>query len=249
MALPPLPPATGDRRLHEAAQAMEALLLKQIVKSSGAFGGGQSAGSGIRADLFADALADAVARAGGIGIAAELERSLGQPDHAPVSPVPLSSPGAATVGAPRTLAHPLTGARLTSAYGPRTDPFTGLPARHDGLDLAAPEGSAIAAAATGVVKSVGPRGGYGLAVEIDHGGGVVSLYGHASEILVQEGDPVSAGQAIARVGDTGRSTGPHLHFEVRVHGRTVDPSHVLKVYGQRADEHGERSLSAAARTP
>jgi murein DD-endopeptidase MepM/ murein hydrolase activator NlpD len=249
MALAPLPSAPDDRRLHQAAEAMEALLLKQIVRSSGAFGGGESAGSGVRADLFADTLADAVAHAGGIGIAAELERSLSQPTggipNAAHAPSTISSGAGVVAG----LTQPLTSARLTSGFGIRIDPLTGKSARHHGLDLAAPEGSTITTAAPGIVKIAGERGGYGLAVEIDHGGGVATVYGHASELLVREGDQVSAGQPIARVGDTGRSTGPHLHFELRVHGQAVDPSRALKNYGRRADETGVRSLLAAARTP
>jgi murein DD-endopeptidase MepM/ murein hydrolase activator NlpD len=88
----------------------------------------------------------------------------------------------------------------------------------------------------GVVRSAGPRGGYGNAVEIDHGNGVTTLYGHASELLVQPGQLVHAGEEIARVGSTGRSTGAHLHFEVRVGGRAVDPSKVLKAYASRAED-------------
>ena len=87
----------------------------------------------------------------------------------------------------------------------------------------------------GVVKSAGPRGGYGFAVEVDHGNGLTTLYGHASELLVSPGQAVRAGQEIARVGSTGRSTGAHLHFEVRVGGRPVDPGRVLKAYAARVE--------------
>jgi murein DD-endopeptidase MepM/ murein hydrolase activator NlpD len=86
-----------------------------------------------------------------------------------------------------------------------------------------------------VVRRAGERGGYGQALEIDHGDGVVTLYGHASELLVREGDRVDPGQPILRVGSTGRSTGAHLHFEVRVGGRPVDPGRALKIYGLRAE--------------
>jgi murein DD-endopeptidase MepM/ murein hydrolase activator NlpD len=85
-------------------------------------------------------------------------------------------------------------------------------------------------------------------VEIDHGNGVVTLYGHASELLVSAGDFVEAGTEIARVGQTGRATGPHLHFEVRQAGRPVDPLRALKVYGRRADESSGADLTAR-RTP
>jgi murein DD-endopeptidase MepM/ murein hydrolase activator NlpD len=86
-----------------------------------------------------------------------------------------------------------------------------------------------------VVRRASARGGYGAAVEIDHGAGLTTLYAHASEVLVRAGDTVEPGQAIARVGHTGRATGPHLHFEVRLDGAPVDPARALKKYALRAD--------------
>lgn len=249
-----LPAAGSDAdRIRAAARALEAMLLRQIVSSSGAFRGSDGAGSGVRADLFADALADAVARTGGIGLAASVARSLGVQPEAPgptaaslgeVPPAPV--PGAGSVAprspsprAPGSLeALPLEG-RVTSRFGVRTDPFTGLPRDHDGIDVAAPEGSPIRAASAGVVVRAGPRGGYGNTVELDHGDGTSTLYGHARELLVAPGESVAAGQEIATVGSTGRSTGPHLHLEVRQHGQPVDPARVLKIYARRADgSHG-----------
>ncbi|ABC81121.1 M23 family metallopeptidase [Anaeromyxobacter dehalogenans] len=236
-------PAAGaapaaDPRLRDAARDLEAMLLREIVRTSGAFRGGEGAGAGVRADLFADALSDAVARSGGIGLAGEITRSLGGGDGLAPAPVPGPSapPGVATV-APGALAAPLQG-RLTSAFGPRADPFTGVAARHDGVDVAAPEGTPVRAPAPGVVVRAGPRGGYGNAVEVDHGGGLVTLYGHAAEVRVRPGQVVAAGEELARVGSTGRSTGPHLHFEVRMAGRPVDPARALKIYARRADEGG-----------
>ena len=91
------------------------------------------------------------------------------------------------------------------------------------------------AARGGVVVRAGERGNYGQSVEIDHGGGVVTLYGHGSEVLVREGETVTPGQPILRVGHSGRATGPHLHFEVRVGGQPVDPGRALKIYGLRAE--------------
>jgi murein DD-endopeptidase MepM/ murein hydrolase activator NlpD len=129
--------------------------------------------------------------------------------------------------------------RITSGYGVRRDPLTGEASTHPGLDVGAPEGTPIRAPVGGVVLSAGPRGGYGNAVEIDHGNGLVTLYGHVSELLVSKGDSVVPGQDIATVGSSGRSTGPHLHFEVRVGGRPVDPGRALKKYGLRAEgSHG-----------
>jgi murein DD-endopeptidase MepM/ murein hydrolase activator NlpD len=112
---------------------------------------------------------------------------------------------------------------LSSSYGWRLHPVTGRYTRHDGLDFAAPRGTPILAAAGGVVVAAGPDAGYGKRVEVDHGDGLMSRYAHASEVLVKVGDLVERGQLIARVGSSGVSTGPHLHFEVRLAGQALDP--------------------------
>lgn len=111
---------------------------------------------------------------------------------------------------------------LTSRFGWR------YRRRHEGIDLAAPRGTPIYAARDGVVEYSGWKGGYGRVVFVRHGGGVVTVYGHASSLLVQPGRPVKKGQLIARVGCTGRCTGSHLHFEVRVNGRAVNPLSYLR---------------------
>ncbi|AOB32456.1 hypothetical protein AKI39_19600 [Bordetella sp. H567] len=112
---------------------------------------------------------------------------------------------------------------LSSSYGWRRHPVTGRYLRHDGLDFAAPRGTPILAAAGGVVLAAGADAGYGQRVDIDHGDGLTSRYAHASEVLVKAGDLVERGQLIARVGSSGVSTGPHLHFEVRLAGQAMDP--------------------------
>ncbi len=214
--------------VRKAARDMEAILLRQMLRSSGAYGGGEGAGASVRADMFVGALADAVEKAGGLGLAETLSRAMGaepaSPAGAPTTAVTPRS-GAPSPMFPAALpggaVTPVAG-RVTSAFGLRTDPFTGAEREHAGVDVGAPEGSAIRATSGGVVRSAGPRGGYGQAVEIDHGNGLTTLYGHASELLVQEGDAVEAGQEIAHVGSTGRSTGSHLHFEVRMGGRPVE---------------------------
>jgi murein DD-endopeptidase MepM/ murein hydrolase activator NlpD len=123
--------------------------------------------------------------------------------------------------------NPLPGARLTSDFGVRdADPVTGkvlVDGHHDGYDLAAPMGSPIRAAKAGKVKFVGARGGYGNAVILEHPEGWETLYGHASRLAVKLGQAIKAGEVIAYVGSTGHSTGPHLHYELRRHGRAVDP--------------------------
>jgi murein DD-endopeptidase MepM/ murein hydrolase activator NlpD len=113
---------------------------------------------------------------------------------------------------------------VSSAYGQRLDPFSGLPAHHAGLDYTGLPQSAILAAAAGVVAWSGSRAGYGNFIEIDHGNGWVTRYGHNALNLVAPGDYVRPGQTIALMGDTGRAKGTHLHFEVRYRGRALNPA-------------------------
>jgi murein DD-endopeptidase MepM/ murein hydrolase activator NlpD len=233
-------PDMQRERLRDAARSLEAMVLKHLVTASGAFTGGEGPGAAIRSDLFATTLADALASGGSFGLAAQIERSLAgdapaSAAHAPAvrAPAPLG-PRAVRGEAPAG-ATPVDG-RISSAFGPRADPFTGEPRHHAGVDFAAPEGSEIRAARAGRVVFAGPRGGYGNAVEIDHGEGLTTLYAHASDLLVRSGDAVLAGQPIARVGMTGRATGAHLHFEVRQDHRPQDPGRALIEYRRRADE-------------
>lgn len=118
---------------------------------------------------------------------------------------------------------PIAGGRISSGFGNRRDPFTRRLARHTGVDLPAPRGTPILASAGGTVRFAGYRRAYGNSVEIDHGGGLVTRYAHASRLLVRRGQVVLPEQPIATVGSTGRSTGPHLHFEVLERGRPVPP--------------------------
>ena len=118
---------------------------------------------------------------------------------------------------------PIPGVMVSSGFGRRIDPFTRQLAEHAGIDYLAWYGTSILASAGGRVRRAGPYGAYGKTVEIDHGDGLVTRYGHASRILVHVGDIVLPGQAIATVGSTGRSTGPHLHFEILRDGSQVQP--------------------------
>lgn len=121
---------------------------------------------------------------------------------------------------------------ITSGFGTRSDPFNGGRAHHLGIDFDANTGDPVSAAAGGVVTYSGVKSGYGNVVEVDHGNGYTTLYGHNSRLLVRVGDVVRAGQTIAKAGSTGRSTGPHVHFEVHVDGRPVNPKPFLeKVHG------------------
>ncbi|MDH6258946.1 M23 family metallopeptidase [Bradyrhizobium sp. BR13661] len=134
----------------------------------------------------------------------------------------------------RTLAQvpyrkPVVGeVEFTSGFGVRSDPFLGRPAMHTGLDFRAATGDPARVTANGKVVSAGWSGGYGRMVEIDHGNGLSTRYGHLSEINVKVGEIVRIGQVIGLVGSTGRSTGPHLHYETRIDGEAVDPQKFLR---------------------
>lgn len=124
--------------------------------------------------------------------------------------------------------EPVTGEiDMTSPFGERMDPFLHVPAMHTGIDFRGDMGEPVHATATGIVSSAGWSGGYGNMIEIDHGNGLATRYGHLSEIDVTVGQKIHIGQVIGRLGSTGRSTGPHLHYETRVDGEAVDPQKFL----------------------
>ncbi len=116
------------------------------------------------------------------------------------------------------------GLNTTSNFGTRTDPFLKRAAFHSGMDFSATSGSPVLAAANGTVVFAGSNGGYGNMIEIDHGNGLKTRYAHLSRILVSKGDTIDGGERIGLVGSTGRSTGPHLHFEVRRDGNAINPA-------------------------
>jgi murein DD-endopeptidase MepM/ murein hydrolase activator NlpD len=136
--------------------------------------------------------------------------------------------------------RPVISGYISSGFGERVDPFTGAGEFHEGIDFAAPEGTRIRAVAAGIVTWAGPRGGYGNMVQIDHGNGYATRYGHADKVLVHVGEMVKRGDALALVGDTGRSTGPHVHFEVLKNGHEVNPARFV---AQRA---GSAAFTSAA---
>jgi murein DD-endopeptidase MepM/ murein hydrolase activator NlpD len=124
---------------------------------------------------------------------------------------------------------PAAGTHITSGFGYRTDPFAGSTAFHAGLDFKGPAGAPIYSAAKGKVTFVGRRPGYGNCIEVDHGNGLRTRYAHMSAFRARAGQQVLAGQQIGAVGSTGRSTGPHLHFEVRLNGQPINPRPLLEV--------------------
>jgi murein DD-endopeptidase MepM/ murein hydrolase activator NlpD len=121
----------------------------------------------------------------------------------------------------------LTRLSVSSPFGWRTDPITGSGRRHAGIDLPGRSGSRVMATAAGVVRIAGWVRGYGNLVEIEHAGGVETRYGHLERVRVAPGEAVARGEVIGDLGSTGRSTGPHVHYEVRVHGVPVDPAQFI----------------------
>jgi murein DD-endopeptidase MepM/ murein hydrolase activator NlpD len=117
--------------------------------------------------------------------------------------------------------------RMSSTFGNRKDPFTGRLAFHSGMDFGAPTGTTVLSAGAGEVSFVGQKSGYGNVVEVTHSNGLLTRYGHLSAFLVKEGQVVKTGTPIAKVGSTGRSTGPHLHFEVRKADQPINPKKYL----------------------
>ncbi len=123
---------------------------------------------------------------------------------------------------------PVRSGYASSSYGSRTDPFSGFSAFHKGVDFSGPRGSDVLSVADGVVQFSGRINGYGNAIEIDHGNGYVTRYAHNQQNLVAVGDRIKAGQVVAKMGSTGRSTGNHVHFEVWLNGRVVNPNQYLR---------------------
>ncbi|PHS71034.1 MAG: peptidase M23 [Methylophaga sp.] len=124
--------------------------------------------------------------------------------------------------------RPIKGGWLSSAYGSRIDPFSGKKTFHHGIDFAGKSGSEVYAVADGIVTWIGKRGGYGGLVEVDHGNGYVTRYGHNKTVKVEVGDRIKKGQVLALMGSTGRSTGPHVHFEVLRDGKQINPYNFVK---------------------
>lgn len=135
---------------------------------------------------------------------------------------------------------------ISSGFGYRADPFTGGAAFHAGLDFKGPIGAPIFAAANGRVSFVGVQQGYGNVVEVDHGNGLMTRYAHMSGFRARVGQPVEAGQVIGLIGNTGRSTGPHLHFEVRINDRAVNPRPFLEA-AANVQQEGGRSAATNGR--
>lgn len=225
-------PGARDRKLRKACEELESVFMYQLLRSMrrtvekcDLFHGGS--GEEMYESLLDQELSKSVAGMGNRGLADLLYHQL-QPGP-PAGVEAVRGKPFASYRTPRleTPFWPLEGRRTSSVFGWRTDPITGERRFHEGIDLAAGHGAPVAASLAGRVVRSGFCGGYGNLVELDHGRGLKTLYAHNDENLVRVGDWVRAGEPVARVGSTGRSTGPHLHFEVRRHGRPMDPAAFL----------------------
>lgn len=222
----------------QAARAFEAWFVKSMLgemrkatSSEGGLFGSQDMKT--FQELFDQAIADKVAEGRGLGLAPQIARAMqryGGAANTSPSVTPASAPLASRAG----FAWPLPAhepGSITSAFGLRRDPIHGGHGDHKGLDVAAPAGTPVLSMADGVVLRAGASGGYGQVVEVDHGAGVIARYAHQSRIDVRPGEVVKRGQSLGAVGSTGRATGDHLHVEVHVDGRAVDPHAFLRGEG------------------
>ena len=207
--------SASERR--KAAQEFSSLLFLEVLKAMRATvpQEGLLENEGLSRDIFTAMMDSEIARAmaqrDSTGFTQQVEKSLEKTAAQPPRPKEM-----------RESANGI----VSSTFGARTDPFDHHVKFHQGVDIAAPAGTPVKAAADGKVIFSGQAAGYGNLVEVDHGNGWVTRYGHNAANLVAVGDEIKAGQAIARVGSTGRSTGPHVHFEVRKAGKPVNPDNL-----------------------
>lgn len=213
-------------RIEDPKRTLDLLLMREVLKSARLFGSAEGH-AGLAQDNFVDVIAEAVVNATshhGAGTNTHGAHKMAPPPHRSGH-----SHGSAGTG---VLSSVVDGpARVSSGFGERTDPFTGKHTHHHGLDIAAAEGTAITSVSAGTVVHAGPAGGYGLVVDVKGDDGELVRYAHASAINVKVGERVNVGDEIAAVGSTGRSTGPHLHLEVRKNGEAVDPTTALLAAG------------------
>lgn len=226
-ALPTDPPSAAKNA--EAAEAFEAYMvafLAQQMRATVPDGPLSSGPIATFAGLFDQEIGRRVAERGGLGLREQLEAALA--GAGVVMPAAGDDPlRAAPVGA-----LPVEGT-LTSGFGMRQDPFTHEARAHRGIDLGAPTGTSVHAALAGTVVFAGERGSYGKLVIVEHADGSQTRYAHCDALRVEAGAVVAAGAELATVGETGRATGPHLHFEVREGGRAIDPAAWLRRVGGR----------------
>lgn len=231
--------------IREQAMQFESMLMKMMLDSmrknvgeSDLFGNPESSERAIYRSMLDTEYAKVMAQNSRFGFSDMVMRQFGvDPDDPSLVPeVPIGRPSAAPSGAaqatpaealPVRFSRPVAGP-VSSPFGMREDPIHGQLSMHHGTDYAVPEGTPVRAAAPGRVLFSGTKPGYGETVILDHGNGITSIYGHLKSPGVKTGDLVERGSVIGQSGQTGRSTGPHLHFEIRQHEKAVNPQAVLE---------------------
>jgi len=222
--------------LEDAARQFEGMMMKMMIKEmrksipDGLF---SSSGTEMFEDLFDEQLADQIMSSGrGFGLSDSItgsESTPNTPSMTEFAMLALAVPSLETANQVGTASDLINIERVSSAFGLRSDPFSGEERNHNGLDIAAPEGTPIQAIEDGVVTFAGEQGSYGNLVIVRHADGRESRYAHCSELWVESGARVRAGEEIAAVGSTGRSTGPHLPIELLENGTHVDPAQSLSL--------------------
>lgn len=213
-------PEKDARDRQRVAQEFSSFLFLEVLKSMRAalphegLGENESLSRDLYTSMMDAEIARVMAKRDSTGLALAVEKSLDKAASRPQTAGESRQPSAGVV---------------SSLFGARIDPIDGQKKFHHGVDIAAPTGTPVKAAATGKVVFAGRKPGYGNLIELDHGNGLVTRYGHNSANLVASGQEIQAGQAIALVGATGRATGSHVHFEVLQAGRPVDPATLLGV--------------------
>ena len=231
--------ASTAKEKEKVAQEFVALLFLEVLKvmRSAIPKGGLFESDSLQSDIYTTMgdteIARTLAGREAMGLRKMVEKALDRSQLKTLDPraAPAAGLSSTRENSPPELGAPASGA-VSSGFGVRPDPWTGENRFHKGLDIAARPGSPVKAAAAGKVIFSGRADGYGNLVTIDHGDGVVTRYGHNEVNLVGVGDQVGAEQEIALVGATGRSKGPHLHFEVHRNGQAVDPMQVLGLQGE-----------------
>ena len=240
---PPMSAAAREK-VKQLAQEFESLLMSQMLKEmrksmlSEEEDQDPGFGAANMTEMMDTALGAALTRAGGFGLADVMLRGIDRQFPAVAAQRAVEGPAVTQESSPATGVLPTAqpgpaaeavvpvtapSGRVSSAYGWRADPLNGQARFHKGTDIALAYGHEVQAAAGGRVAFAGERPGYGMTVVIDHGAGLETRYAHLSGYSVRVGDTVGSGQVVARSGNSGRSTGPHLHFEVLQGGRAVDP--------------------------
>lgn len=236
-------PDKGDQAARkDACRKMEAYFLEQLMQSMqktvDAWREKDDSATDIQLSMIWRGLSDKLAQAGGIGIARLMEEHLSRPEGTPALvgpdvPTPrneglLPPNSGANQGLGFSPVSPVAG-RITSNFGWRVHPITGEQSFHRGVDLAVPKGTPVHTIGDGVVTWAGNRGHSGQTVIVRHNDGSESIYGHLEKIQVAEGSTISSGQVLGLSGNTGRSTGPHLHFEILSGGHAVDPARLISL--------------------